>query len=237
MFNLKPTDKATSLINFIMSELRWNDIQLTPYRGKPYLVVTVAHSGERKSLYYCHYFKDDGVWYEFVGSFYPLLKVFCEDETFNEQTYLRFLKDDDNVNTEWANEKRLIEIRREAIQCQIDEARNEDGVNNLKLITKELAEDCGKIVNFSDDNIPLLLVCAVSSDEDYYYFGMDMDMKPYYESCVGKYHVVNDDTHIEESVTEWYTVNKKKIKNIIDDILENGTDVPFTDYSRLFNKN
>lgn len=100
----------------------------------------------------------------------------------------------------------------------------------------ELKEDCGKIVSFYEDNTPLLLICAVSSEDDYYYVCLEKNMKFHYETCVSKYSIIDDEKIITE-MKEWQKENMNEIKNAIYKKLFGRFDVPFTDFSNIFKEN
>lgn len=211
-----------NLINKVKQEIEQWD-RSTENKDRPYLVVTYDHN------YYCHYFNRGEKWYEFNNGF-NVIDFFG----FSGQSFLRFLNVTDNISLKWLNEDELRNIRRQTIVRQIDEARKSKENNNLKIIVDELKEDCGKIVSFYNDNVPLLLVCAVSSEEDYYYVGIDKNMKLHYESCVGKYDAIDDKGIIQE-MEKWLIDNNNEIKTAIQKALFEGFDVPFTNYSKLFN--
>lgn len=122
------------------------------------------------------------------------------------------------------------------IQRRIYELQKSEEDNNLKLIVNELKEDCGKIVNFYEDKTPLLLICTVSSEEDYYYVCLEKNMKFHYESCVSKYSIIDDEKIIAE-MKEWQKENMNEIKNAIYKTLFGRFDVPFTDFSNIFKEN
>lgn len=68
---------------------------------------------------------------------------------------------------------------------------DEDGDNNTKLIYKDILKDGGKFVSFGSlPNDVGLLVCAVSSDEDYYWVYIETNLKVHLSSCVGGYEII-----------------------------------------------
>lgn len=210
------------LINKVKQEIEQWD-RSTENKDRPYLVVTYNHN------YYCHYFKKEGKWFEFNNSFNV---IDLSDN--NETSFLKFLDKKYPTRLLWADEATLKAIRRVTLQKQINESRNSKENSNFKLIIEELKNDCGKIVTFANDDIPLLLICAVTTEEDYYYVGIDKDMKPHFESCVGKYYVI-DDKCIIQKMERWLIDNNNEIKTVVQKALSEGFDVPFTDYSKLFN--
>ena len=134
------------------------------------------------------------------------------------------------------NEKELKKIRRHTIIRRIDESKKSEEDNNLKLIVNELKEDCGKIVSFYGDNTPLLLICAVSTEEDYYYVCLEKNMRFHYETCVSKYSIIDDEKIITE-MKEWKKENINEIRNAIYKAVFEQFDVPFTDFSNIFKEN
>lgn len=222
-------DKDTKNIERVKNEIeQWE--KSANKHGRPYLVVTVQHDGEYD--YYCHYFycEWDGGWCEYDG-------IASQNFKSNERySALRYLSEKDNIKFEWVNEKGLKKIRRQTIQRRIDECKKSEEDNNLKLIVNELKEDCGKIVSFYEDNTPLLLICAVSSEDDYYYVCLEKNMKFHYETCVSKYSIIDNESIITE-MKEWQKENMNEIKNAIYKKLFGRFDVPFTDFSNIFKEN
>ena len=219
-------DKDTKLIEKVKNEIEQWEMSVNK-QDRPYLVVTVRRDGEYD--YYCHYFYsewDDG-WCEYDGFSVKDIK------TYECSSALRYLSEKDNIKFEWVNKNGLKKIRRQTIQRRIDESKKSEEDNNLKLIVNELKEDCGKIVSFYKDNIPLLLVCAVSSEEDYYYVCLEKNMKFHYETCLSKYSIIDDEKIIAE-MKEWRKENINDIKNAIYKTLFGRFDVPFTDFSNIF---
>ena len=223
------SDKNTKNIEKVKNEIeQWE--KSADKQGRLYLVVTVQHDGEYD--YYCHYFylEDDGEWYEFDGFSVKNFK------RYNSELSLRYLSEKDDIKLEWVNEKGLRKIRRQTIQKRIDESKKSEEDENLKLIVNEVKEDCGKIISFYKDNTPLLLVCAGSSEEDYYYVCLEKNMKFHYETCLSKYSIINDEKIIAE-MKEWQKENINEIKNAIYKKLFGRFDVPFTDFSNIFKEN
>ena len=222
-------DKDTKNIEKIKNEIeQWG--KSVNKQGRPYLVVTVRRGDVYD--YYCHYFyrEWDDEWCEFDG-------IATQNFKSNERySVLRYLSEKDDIKLEWVNEKGLKKIRRMTIQRRIYELQKSEEDNNLKLIVNELKEDCGKIVNFYEDKTPLLLICAVSSEEDYYYVCLEKNMKFHYESCVSKYSIIDDEKIIAE-MKEWQKENMNEIKNAIYKTLFGRFDVPFTDFSNIFKEN
>lgn len=222
-------DKDTKNIEKVKNEIeQWE--KSANKQGRLYLVVTVRR-GEVYD-YYCHYFyrEWDDEWCEFDG-------IATQNFKSNERySVLRYLSEKDDIKLEWVNEKGLKKIRRQTIQRRIDEAKKSEEGNNLKLIANELKEDCGKIVSFYEDNTPLLLICAVSSEDDYYYVCLEKNMKFHYETCVSKYSIIDDEKIIAE-MKEWQKENINEIKNAIYKTLFGRFDVPFTDFSNIFKEN
>ena len=222
-------DKDTKLIERVKNEFEQWEMSVNK-QDRHYLVVTVRRGVVYD--YYCHYFyrERDNEWCEFDGI---AVQNFKSNERYS---VLRYLSEKDNIKLEWVNEKGLRKIRRQTIQRRIDESKKSEEDNNLKLIVNELKEDCGKIVSFYKDNTPLLLVCAVSSEEDYYYVCLEKNMKFHYETCLSKYSIINDEKIIAE-MKEWRKENINEIKNAIYKTLFGRFDVPFTDFSNIFKEN
>lgn len=222
-------DKDTKLIEKVKNEIEQWEMSANK-QDRHYLVVTVRRGDVYD--YYCHYFYSEwnNEWREFDG-------IVTQNFKINERySALRYLSEKDNIKFEWVNEKGLRKIRRQTIQRRIDESKKSEEENNLKLIVNELKEDCGNIVSFHEDNTPLLLVCAVSTEDDYYYVGLEKGMKFHYETCVNKYSIINDEKIIAE-MKEWQKENINEIKNAVYKTLFGRFDVPFTDFSIIFNEN
>lgn len=186
----------------------------------PYFVVLAD------GVYMVHYYKDNKSWKEYRNCF-SVMDIESENATY--ASYLNFGKEyHPHVEFIWANESTLRALRKESIQLDIDKALESTDDTNIKLIKKEVEEDKGKVVKFDARDIPEILLCAVSSDEDYYYVGIDMDMNLHYSSCVGGYKLVDDES-ICETYNEWYIDNKQKIQDELEKQLKDGFDVPFTD--------
>lgn len=219
--------------NLVIKELQRQE-KVTD-NSRPFLVVCILHNDNYD--YFCYYDKsEDGLWYENYDIFTDFL-ITDNDGNFNDKTkILRYLSIESEIRLKWMNKFELINLKRDTIRRQIDEARNSETVNNLKLLTKELSLDCGKIVTFSNNGIPMLLVCALASDEDYYYLAVDKDFKIHYESCVGKYHLVTDEECISE-MKKWQVDNNFTIKKVIEEHFDEDFEIPFTDYSQLFKNN
>ena len=223
------SDKNTKNIEKVKNEIeQWE--KSADKHGRLYLVVTVQRDG--KYDYYCHYFyrKWDDEWCEFDG-------IATQNFKSNERySVLRYLSEKDDIKLEWVNEKELKKIRRHTIIRRIDESKKSEEDNNLKLIVNELKEDCGKIVSFYGDNTPLLLICAVSTEEDYYYVCLEKNMRFHYETCVSKYSIIDDEKIITE-MKEWKKENINEIRNAIYKAVFEQFDVPFTDFSNIFKEN
>ena len=222
-------DKDTKNIEKIKNEIeQWG--KSVNKQGRPYLVVTVRRGDVYD--YYCHYFyrEWDDEWCEFDG-------IATQNFKSNERySVLRYLSEKDDIKFEWVNEKGLKKIRTHTIIRRIDESKKSEEDNNLKLIVNELKKDCGKIVSFYGDNTPLLLICAVSTEEDYYYVCLEKNMRFHYETCVSKYSIIDDEKIITE-MKEWKKENINEIRNAIYKAVFGQFDVPFTDFSNIFKEN
>lgn len=68
----------------------------------------------------------------------------------------------------------------------------ESGNNNAKFISKKIDIDGGKLVSFGSSlNFKGLLVCAVATDEDYYWVYIDTNLGVNLSSCVGGYEFID----------------------------------------------
>lgn len=223
-----------NIIESVYNKLK-NEDKSADNKGGLYLLVTIEHKGEY--LYYCHYYKHNNIWFEHTDCFHKKAVINGNDD-FNEATALRFLDKGANIKTEWVTKETLTEVKVKTIRYNINEEMNSTDENVLKLIVEELKCNCGKIVNFNNYYLTddLLLVCAVSNDEDYYYLCVDENFDIYYYSCAERYKVIEDKVIIDK----WkkiLQVNNGIIKRAIENELSNSIDIPFTDYSGLFNNN
>lgn len=186
----------------------------------PYLVVLAD------DRYYIHYYKDENSWKEYRGSF-NVMDIETENAKFG--TFLNFGKEHHPyIEFMWVDETDLRYLRRKEIhQCVIEALESEDNTN-AKLIREELKEDKYKVVSFDGNDVEGMLICAVSSDEDYYYVTINKDMMLHYNSCVGKYQTI-DNEEVIEGYKQWLSENKVEIQSIIDKAVYQGFDVPFTD--------
>lgn len=197
-------------------------LNTTKYDSKtPYLVVL---ADER---YYIHYFKDEVSWKEYRGSF-DVMDV--EYENAEWATFLNFGKEfHPHIEFKWVDEIDLKYLRRKEIHDCIMEALESNEETNAKLIRQDLKEDKFKVITFNEGKtIDGILICAVSSDEDYYYMSINMNKKVHYSSCVGKYQIVDDEDVINE-YNIWLKENRTEIQEIIDKEVYDNFDVPFTD--------
>lgn len=187
----------------------------------PYLMVYADNR------YYIHYYKDEKSWKEYRGSFNVM--DIENDKLAEAATFLNFVGDEHipNIEFRWVDGITLRLERRKEIKICLKEALTSEDSTNAKLIREELKEDKGKIVSFDEGKTYSMLVCAVSSDEDYYYLSIDKKMKTHYCSCVGKYQIIDDESVIKE-YKQWLSDNLKKIQDTINVAVYQGFDVPFT---------
>lgn len=82
---------------------------------------------------------------------------------------------------------------RESNLTEVKKQLEKDDDNNAKLIYKKILTDGGKFVTFDEYRVTHggLLVCAVASDEDYYWVYVDFDLNICLSSCVGKYDFID----------------------------------------------
>lgn len=181
---------------------------------KPYLVVFNQNS------YLLHYYKRDNIWYEYHDCFSNI-----NINEIDKNIYINL--EDYNYKFKWCNEEELKQYRRERIQEDINfNLKNKD--SNINFIKLEVEKDKNKVITETYNNY--ILCGAVSSDEDYYYLYIGKDMKPKYSSCVCGYQLETDVDKIHE-MNLWLNENKKEIHNIITDSINNGFDVPFTEFT------
>lgn len=109
---------------------------------------------------------------------YPLSFLFRNEP--NAKTYIYHICDE----YEW-NE------RLKANNLKWAKEKLKDSNSNAKLIYEEILKDGGKFVSFGSlPNDVGLLVCAVSSDEDYYWVYIETNLKVHLSSCVGGYEII-----------------------------------------------
>lgn len=109
---------------------------------------------------------------------YPLSFLFRNEP--NTKTYIYHICDE----YEW-NE------RLKANNLKWAREKLKDSNSNAKLIYEEILKDGGKFVSFGSlPNDVGLLVCAVSSDEDYYWVYIETNLKVHLSSCVGGYEII-----------------------------------------------
>jgi hypothetical protein len=112
---------------------------------------------------------------EFV---YPLSFLFRNEP--NAKTYIYHICDE----YEW-NER----LKANNLKWAKEELK--DSNSNAKLIYEEILKNGGKFVSFGSlPNDVGLLVCAVSSDEDYYWVYIETNLKVHLSSCVGGYEII-----------------------------------------------
>lgn len=115
---------------------------------------------------------------------------------------------------------------KEEIKKDVNEKLKDDNSNASKIYNK-LKKDVGKIISFSSKDIGILL-CASSTDEDYYWVYVDEDGKLHGSSCVGKYQLEDNIENYTKLLT--LSKDKNKLKEIIDNFSkENIVDYIFTD--------
>lgn len=149
---------------------------------------------DQKGIVRASFFKKEGKLYEYFDIFtvkslddykefaYPLSFLFRNEPLAKTYTYVicdqnQWSEQIKANNLKWAKDK-----------------LDEDGDNNAKLIYKDILKDGGKFVSFgSRFNNGGLLVCAVSSDEDYYWAYIESNLKIHLSSCVGGYDIIDGD--------------------------------------------
>ena len=125
-------------------------------------------------------------------------------------------------------EKKL-SIQRELNKQHASSQINSDQDNNLKLIKRELENKYGgSFISFHNSQ-PVYCICAVDSEDDYYWVGINKDYKLKYFTCCG------NPTILKKIPEELYTFNlelkddPESILKIINEELSKVSDFPFTD--------
>lgn len=150
----------------------------------------------------------------------------CYSSLRNEAYVNKYYNDENLISFKtFINIEEFLNYIKEEIKKEVNEQlKNED--SNASKIYDGLKNDVGKIINFSSKDRGILL-CASSTDEDYYWIYVDEYCKIHGSSCVGKY-------QIEENVENYpkllaLSKDKNKLKKIIDKFQEeNTTDYIFT---------
>lgn len=104
-----------------------------------------------------------------------------------------------------------------------------DNDNNAKSIHNDILKDGGKFISFGDSNIiGGLLVCAVSSDEDYYWAYITTNLDVQLSSCVGGYEILDGDC-VEFNILKHLIDNEPEyLIEIVHKSFEDSTDAIFT---------
>ena len=84
----------------------------------------------------------------------------------------------------------------------------DDPESNIWKIRKDITEDALKLVRFSGNECGILL-CATSTDDDYYYTYINEEMKIRQSSCVGKYETLSDGPALEEFAREHFNITSE----------------------------
>lgn len=162
------------------------------------------------------FFWHDGKIIEYVDNFHSWeLSDKAYFSLFNSKIplpFITFYKTDENG---W-----IFRVKQENLQ-EVQKQLNSKEKNNAKIIYNELIDDIGKKVNFRDEADSGILICAVASDEDYYYVIVnENDYKITFSSCVCKYKII-DENPIQN--------NKQALLQTVIDKILNTQDVIFTD--------
>lgn len=162
---------------------------------------------DQKGIVRASFFKKEGKLYEYFDIFtvkslddykefaYPLSFLFRNKPLAKTYTYVicdqnQWCEQIKANNLKWAKDK-----------------LDEDDDNNAKLIYKDILKDGGKFVSFgSRFNNNGLLVCAVSSDEDYYWVYIESNLKIHLSSCVGGYDIIDGD-EVEFNILKYLIEN------------------------------
>ena len=109
-----------------------------------------------------------------------------------------------------------------------DAIKKDDG--NIPSIRKEITKrGLGKIVSFFGDQV--LLTCAITDDDDYYYVCIRPDRKLIYHSCCARYDTVpEEELDPNLSILLWLRSNEPEtLERIVYESIERNEVVPFTD--------
>lgn len=169
------------------------------------------------------FFWHDGKIIEYVDNFHSWeLSDKAYFSLFNSKIplpFITFYKTDENG---W-----IFRVKQENLQ-EVQKQLNSQDKNNAKIIYNKLIDDVGKKVNFRDEADGGILVCAVASDEDYYYVIVnENDYKTTFSSCVCKYTII-DENPIQN--------NKQALLQTVIDKIANTQDVIFTDINFFKNE-
>ena len=123
----------------------------------------------------------------------------------------------DTVKTVVTDYYGFVGISRKAIINGVRE-HIDDPESNIWKIRREIKEDALKLVSFSGKDNGILL-CATSTDDDYYYMYIDEGMSIRQSSCVGKYETVSDVPALEEFAREYFNISKDATYEDIEQIV------------------
>lgn len=103
---------------------------------------------------------------------------------------------------------------------------------NLVDIVRKVNQDRWKFVTFGGTEIGVLM-CATSTDEDYYYCYIGKDLRLHFSSCVGGYNIVDtNELPLEYSMLKvMLDKDKKTLVDKVVDFTEKNVDVVITDLS------
>lgn len=209
-----------------------------------FIKTTLTHIENKRMMhkYYVIFVNDDyftHYTYEEIGC---LKKDWCEyynycrssrniDLMYNEtESLCHFINKDDKVSFAWLSEEELIELKKDTIKKELIQELKSKENNNLKLIRNELSKDKGKLVRFCPDEDAGILLCAVSTDEDYYYVTVnnkDNRINFEYNTCCGGYEIVEDENN-NNDMLEWFKCNRSSCVCYFRDFIENKFEVIIT---------
>lgn len=161
-------------------------------KNDEYLII-LGISGKVKASF----FKKDGEIYEYFHIFN--VKKISEYKDFKYPISFLFRNEPfaDKYQYVLCDKKKWSESIRESNLTSVKKELEKDGDNTAKLIYNEILRDGGKFVTFNNllSTDQRLLVCAVASDEDYYWVCIDNDLNIRLSSCVGDYDVIDYTTN------------------------------------------
>lgn len=102
------------------------------------------------------------------------------------------------------------------VKEDVEKELKSNETNNAKLIYQKIEKDGGKYVSFGGRGNYGILVCATSTDEDYYWCFLDKDRNIQFSSCVGGYEILDeDDLPNDLSVLDYlYKHQRKELRNL-----------------------
>lgn len=145
--------------------------------------------------------------------------------------YNEFMKEDATLyKYVICNREEYVKYVKDSIKKMTDAMREHKDSNCYRII-QEIEQDGGKFVSFSDrDDDCGLLVCATSTDEDYYWVYIDNDFKVHYSSAVGGYDSIAEEDINRHcpNIRNAVNTDKETIAHILNEDIKNRIDYIFT---------